>query len=187
MEFAAPELGSTRRLQGHPVQDYVTSTSGHIVGVVAYASHPKRRVLSITLGISIVWFLFSVMTSHLTFFARPACSLPIISFPFSHFNGPPTYAGAGRPVCWADYPKLVDLQAKTFGQLLDESVGYGGFMLEVKKGERLSNNVVVLLGVSGLNSKDQITERLSKLVDDARMVGRSLHSLGAKIQGAVDS
>jgi len=44
-----------------------------------------------------------------------------------------------------------------------------------------------LVRVSDLKSKDQIAARLNKFSDDARGTGRSLHSLGAKIQGAVDS
>ena len=81
----------------------------------------------------------------------------------------------------------MELQTKTFDQLLDESVGNKGLALEVKKAEMASNDLITLVRYSDLKSKDRIAERLSRFVDDARGTGRSLHSLGAKIHGAVDS
>jgi hypothetical protein len=173
-------------------KDYATPIFGYIVKVVADAFRFNRRIFSVALGITIVWFLFSMMTTQLVYFARPICSLPIVSpmIPFCRweaFKGPPAHTSGGRPVRWADYPKLVDLQTRTFDQLLDESVGNKGLALDVKKAEMASNDLITLVRVSELKSKDQVAERLNKFVDDARGTGRSLHSLGAKIQGAVDS
>lgn len=163
------------------------------MNVVADAFHFNRRVFSVALGITILWFLFSMMTSQLVFFTRPVCSIPIVSpmIPFCHWdvfkNPAHTHTSAGRPVQWADYPKLVELQTKTFDQLLDESVGNKGLALEVKKAEMASNDLITLVRYSDLKSKDRIAERLNRFVEDARGTGRSLHSLGAKIHGAVDS
>ena len=100
---------------------------------------------------------------------------------------PSCHTGAGRPIHWANYPELVDLQARTVGQLLDESVENAGLVLEMKKTEMASNDLIILVRASDLRSKDQIIERLSRFSEEARGAGRSLHSLGAKIQGAVDS
>ena len=173
-------------------KEYATPIFRYLATVVADAFHLNRRVFSVALGITIVWLLASMMTSQLVFIARPMCSLPIISpriplCQWEAFKGPPTHTSAGRPVRWADYPKLIDVQTKTFDQLLDESVGNKGLSLDVKKAEMASNDLITLVRVSDLKSKDQIAERLSKFSDDARGTGRSLHSLGAKIQGAVDS
>lgn len=173
-------------------KEYAIPILGYIVKVVADAFHFNRRVFSAALGITIVWLLSSMMTSQLVYFTRPICSLPIVSpmIPFCHweaFKGPAAHTSSGRPVRWADYPKLVDLQTRTFDQLLDESVGNKGLALEVKKAEMANNDLITLVRVSGLKSRDQIAERLSKFSEDARGTGRSLHSLGAKIQGAVDS
>lgn len=79
------------------------------------------------------------------------------------------------------------MQTKTFDQLLDESIGGKGLASEVKKAEMAGGDLVTLVKASGLRSKDQIIERLSRFVDDARGTGRSLHALGSKINGAVDS
>lgn len=172
-------------------KDYGTPILGYVVKVVADAFHFNRRMFSIALGITILWFLCSMMTSQLVYFTKPVCSIPIVSpmIPFCRwdiFKDTPAQPAAGRPV-WADYPKLVDLQTRTFDQLLDESIGSKGLAVEVKRAEMANNDLITLVRVSELKSKDQIAERLSKFSDDARGTGRSLHSLGAKIQGAVDS
>ena len=173
-------------------RDYATPILRYTVNVVADAFHFNRRIFSFALGITIAWFLFSMMTSQFVFFARPMCSIPIVSpmIPFCHwevFTGPQTHTSAGRPVRWADYPRLIDLQTKTFDQLLDESVGSRGLASEVKKAEIASNDLITLVRASDLKSRDQVAERLKRFVDDARGTGRGLHSLGAKINGAVDS
>jgi len=188
----SPPVKPAKRIRtAELTKDYATAIGGYTVEVVAGAFRSNRRIFSFLLAITIVWLLLSMMTSQLIYFARPVCSLPIVSpmIPFCHwevFKAPPHTSG-GRPVHWADYPKLVDLQTKTFDQLLDESAGSKGLASEVKKAEMASNDLVTLVKASDLKSKDQIVERLSRFVDDARGTGRSLHSLGSKINGAVDS
>ena len=178
MEVVAPQPGSTGRPWWQPVLDYATPTFGRIVEVAANASHFERQIFSFALGIAIALFLFSTVTSPLAPFTRQMCSLPIVSIPFCHSE---------PPVRWADYPSLVDLQARNFNQLLDESDGYERFVLEVKKAERVNNGLIILVGMSDLDSKSERAERLSKLGGDMRAAGQSLHSLRGKIQGAVNS
>jgi len=178
MEFVVPQPGPTRGPWWQPVRDYATPTFRRIVEVAANASHFERRFFSVAVGIAVASFLFSTVTSHLVFFARPMCSLQIVSIPFCHWE---------PPVRWADYPTLVDLQARYSNQLLDESVGYERFVLEVKNAERVNNNLIVLVGMSDLDNKTEIAERLGTLADDLRVAGKGLHSLRGKIQGAVNS
>jgi len=116
--------------------------------------------------------------------------VPPILIPFCHWGGlkeSPARISDGPETRWADYPKLVDLQTKAFGQLLYENAENKGLASEVKKAEMASKDLITLVRASSLKSRDQIVERLSKFVDDARGTGRSLHSLGSKINGAVDS
>ena len=119
------------------------------------------------------------------------CSLPIVSpvIPFCYrevSSRPSTYTSAGRPVCWADYPRLVDLQTRAVDQLLDESVENVGLAPQVKKAEMASSDLITLVMASSLSNKDQVAEKLSKFSEGAGRTGRGLHSLGTKIQGAVD-
>lgn len=171
---------------------YAVAILKYTVKVVADAFHFCRRFFSYALGIVILWLLFSMVASQLVFFARPVCSLPIVSYmaPFCRwevFKGPSVRTSNGKPIHWADYPKLVDVQTRTFDQLLDESIGNKGLTSEVKKAEMASNDLMTLVKMSDLKGRDQVVAMLGRFVDDARETGRSLHSLGAKIHGAVDS
>jgi hypothetical protein len=174
-------------------KEYAAAAFVYTARVVVDALRICRRFFSYALGILILWLLFRMMTSQLIFFARPFCSIPIVSplIPFCRWDAfkdrPATHESHGRPVQWADYPKLVDMQTKTFDQLLDGSVGNRGLTLEVKKAEMAGNDLITLVRVSDLKSRDQVAERLGMFVDDAKGTGRSLHALGAKIHGAIDS
>ena len=127
------------------------------------------------------------MTLQLVSSAQLKCSLPIPLCQRETFNGPPIHTSAGRPVYWVNYPELVGLQTRNFDQLLDESVGYKGFALEVKEAETAGNSLITLAWFSDLEGANQIARMLGELVDGARRTGRSLHFLSEKVQGAVDS
>lgn len=79
------------------------------------------------------------------------------------------------------------MQTRTFDQLLDENLGSKGLTIEVKKAEMAGNDLITLVRASDLKSRNQVAERLKRFVDDAKGTGSSLHSLGAKIHGAIDS
>ena len=79
------------------------------------------------------------------------------------------------------------MQTKTFAPNVFIERLVKGLALDVKKAEMTSNDLITLVRASDLKSRDQIAEKLSRFVDDARGTGQSLHSLGAKIHGAVGS
>ena len=187
-----PEEPANKQRVAELVKDFGAPVFRYTVKVVADAFHFISRIFSLALAITIVWLLLSMMTSQLVFFTRPICSLPIVSpvIRFCHWETlkePPVHTSAGRPVRWADYPKLIDMQTKTFDQLLDGSAGNKGLVSEVRKAEMASIDLIALVRASDLKSKDQIAQRLARFVHDAKGTGRSLHSLGSKINGAVDS
>ena len=190
---ARPQVGrATRRQAADLAEGYATPVCEYTVGVVADALHSIRWLFSLALAVIITWFVCSMMYPWLADFAQPMCFLPIVSpmipfCPWEAFKGPTTHTAAGRSARWADYPRLIDLQTRTFDQLLDENVGGKSLALEVKKAEMANNDLITLVRLSDLKSRDQIAERLSKFSDDARGTGRSLHSLWAKTKGAVDS
>ena len=165
-------------------RDRVTPIFRRTLGVVADAFRFNRRIFSFPVGIAVLWLLFSMMKLQLVSLAQPVCLLPIASrmIPFC-----PSHISAGRPVLWADYPNLVDLQTRSVDQLLDQSIDNSGLVSEVKKAEMASNDLIAHVRESGMRGKDQIAERLSRFVVDARGTERSLHSLGSKINGAVDT
>ena len=86
----------------------------------------------------------------------------------------------------ADYPKMVEIQSKTFEQLLDESVVGSGLSLEIKKAEIATRDLVTLVRMSKLTSKDLLADALTDFVDDARNAAKGMQKLSAKVNGAVD-
>jgi hypothetical protein len=120
----------------------------------------------------------------------PVCYLPFISrsnvcedwrntFPRKKTSGKKTPQ-------WADYPKMVALQSKTFQQLMDESIGGSALSLEVKKAEMAITDLVSYVRLSKLNAKDTLARSLSQFVLDAKKTGRGLQKLSSKIGGTVD-
>ena len=87
---------------------------------------------------------------------------------------------------WADFPKMVDLQSKTFQQLMDESIGGSALSLEVKKAEMAITDLVSFVHLSKLKAKDTLATSLVQFVLDAKKTGRGLQKLSSKIGGAVD-
>ena len=160
------------------------------IGVVA-VRWIHSPVIQTMLAAVIMSFTFSWISSQVTSIIRPVCSAPIISpmIPFCHLSAfkHQVTSESGQPVLRADYPRLVALQTKTFDQLLDKDVENKGLALEVKKAEMASHDLITLVRVSDLRSRDRIAERLGQFAEDAKRAGESLHSLGAKVQGAVDS
>jgi len=133
-----------------------------------------------------------MMADWLTDFVRPMCPLSTASqlIPFcsrESSEGPKSHTANDRPIHWADYPRLIDLQTRTFDRLLDDGVGSKDLALGVKKAEVANDDLITLVKLSDLKSKDQIAERLRMFSDDAKRTGQSLHSLWAKTNGAIDS
>ena len=101
---------------------------------------------------------------------------------------------AGTPMCYtppkipkfADYSKLAEIQGATFEQLLDESVGGSGLSLEIKKAEMATTDLVTLVKVSKLTSKDLLADALVEFVSNAKETSRGLLKLSAKVSSAVD-
>ena len=211
MESTASQPGPTKKPQGRPAQsikgkcyaghsecssivDEAAQTSpprveptkwrqtalGCIPKVVAL-HHPALFILPVALLAIIGW---SMMASWPDPPVRPATTPPCYQ---GVPNKPSTYASAGRPVRWADYSQLVYLQTRAFDQLLDESVDHKRLAREAKEVEMASGDLITLVRASDLRGKAQIAKRLDKVVDYVGNSGRSLHSLGARIQGAVDS
>jgi hypothetical protein len=133
-----------------------------------------------------VWFL-ALITFKVFDMLRPAftplCILPGISY--SVFCAPVDNQES-RSLKWADYPKMMDVQSATFEQLLDESVGGSSLALEIKKTEIATADLIALVKLSELNSKDKLAGSLMEFVEDAKAAGRGLQKLNAKVTGTVD-
>ena len=153
--------------------------------VFSSAIHLLRKPLSVLI---FVWLLAFIIGRIFRVAFAPLCILPYISS--SAFCVVPNIRhpdGKGNHTPrWADYPKMVDVQSATFEQLLDQSVGGSGLSLEIKKAEMATTDLVTLVRVSSLKSRDMLADSLADFVDDAKKTGRGLQKLSSKVGGAVD-
>lgn len=86
----------------------------------------------------------------------------------------------------ADYPTLVAAQSRTFDQLLDDTASGSGLSLEIKKAEMATNDLVTLVRVSDLKSRDLLASTLIGFVEEARKTSRGLQKFTSKVGSAVD-
>ncbi|KAJ6576641.1 hypothetical protein DFH09DRAFT_1361543 [Mycena vulgaris] len=120
---------------------------------------------------------FIVFLWMFAFILTPPCVLP---------DGYSTAEGNRQSLKWADYPTLVDVQSTTIEQLLDESSSGSALALQIKKAEMATTDLVTLVRVSDLKSRDMLADHLRLFVDQARTAGRALNKLNSKVAGAVD-
>lgn len=80
----------------------------------------------------------------------------------------------------------MNVQGKAFETLLEESVDGPGLALEIKNAEMATSDLIMLVRVSDLKSKDRLAATLVQFVEDARKAGRSLTRFNARVGGAVD-
>ncbi|KAF6757167.1 hypothetical protein DFP72DRAFT_1007111 [Ephemerocybe angulata] len=154
---------------------------------------PAIRLLRIPLSLILFTFLMAAVlnrvASTLSAAFAPVCYIPgLSSTPACRWVHSYSAVSGGRDgVRWADYPALVEVQSKTFEQMLDDSMGSSSLSLDMKKTEMATADLIALVRLSNLASRESLAETLSEFVADAKNAGRSLHRLDAKMNGALDS
>ncbi|KAI0700647.1 hypothetical protein C8T65DRAFT_580132, partial [Cerioporus squamosus] len=86
-----------------------------------------------------------------------------------------------------DFPGLMDLQARTLDQLLSHSAAGTQLALGVKHAELAVKDLGIIVKTSNLTSKDVLARNLEEFAQDAKVAGRKLQQLSAKLYGAVDN
>ncbi|KAJ6589042.1 hypothetical protein B0H19DRAFT_1248607 [Mycena capillaripes] len=191
---------SPRRIPPPPVQptpakislptEHVYSGSLFVVkytlDVLKTAIQLLRKPLSFLVFLWMFAFILNRISHTLRAAFSPLCYIPGISS--SALCLPDGYyaATSEKSPKWADYPTLVDVQSATIEQLLDESSTGSTLALQIKKAEMATTDLVTLVRVSDLKSRDMLGDALRQFVDDARVAGRALNKLNAKVAGAVD-
>lgn len=149
-------------------------------------AHMLQTPIAVIFTLYII-FLFS--SQFLASMLKPICSIPGASLvPICSLQAQPqpSQGPQDRPPKWADYPRLVDMQATTLGQLLDQTAGGSGLALEIKKAELATHDLTTLVRVSDLTSRELLADTLVGFVGDAKKTAEDLQRLGAKVGGAVD-
>lgn len=115
----------------------------------------------------------------------PLCHLPgIASSTFCVDRALDRGTEAGGPKS-ANFLKLVELQ-DGFQDILNVNVGTNEIGMKLKQSEMATRDLVTLVRVSDLKSREVLADALVQFVDDAKKTGEGLHKLSAKIDGAVD-
>ena len=160
-------------------------TFRYVWDVSSRAFHHSRFMLGFLLALWIIALITLQILPTLWGAISPVCYLPFVS----SSNMCEVWRNSlpeNKAPRWADYPKMVDLQSKTFEQLMDESIGGSALSLEVKKAEMAITDLVSFVQLSKLKAKDTLASSLVEFVLDAKRTGRGLQKLSSKIGGAVD-
>ena len=173
-------------------KDISIFTIRYIWDVSSRAFHHSRFMLGFLLAIWTIAFITIQISPTLWGAVSPVCYVPFISSSNICEGWRNTLPGKKAPLTgkktprWADYPKMVNLQSKTFQQLMDESIGGSALSLEVKKAEMAITDLVSFVRLSKLKAKDTLASSLLQFVLDAKKTGRGLQKLSSKIGGTVD-
>lgn len=177
--------GPGRGTLGSNVYRYVSDILGTVLRMLKI---PISLVLVILVCIYAITLTSGVITGVIRTALAPICSIPIISLACPAFepNKPYPVSHSNRVPRRADFPRLLDVESKSLESLLDETVEGPGLALEIKKAELATSDLVTLVRVSNLNSRDVLADSLGEFVKDARKVGRGLTRFSSRVGGAVD-
>jgi len=161
----------------------------YVLDVLSSFFFLMKKPLAAFLAVWVLAVTLNALSNHLRMVFAPLCIFPGVSR--SWLCMPPsaeisTQQDASRSLMHADFPLMVEMQSKSFEQLLDESVGGSGLALEIKKAEMATTDLVTLVRVSKLTSKDLLAEALVEFVGNARETARGLLKLSAKVSSSVD-
>ena len=166
-------------------QEFIVFTIRYVWDILSRAFHHSRYMLGFLLALWIIALITLRISSTLWGAVAPVCYLPIISSSRLCETLHKDLSAKQAPQ-WADYPKMIDLQSKTFEQLMDESIGGSALTIEVKRAEMAITDLVSFVRLSKLKAKDTLARSLIEFVQDAKKTGRGLQRLSSKIGGAVD-
>jgi len=174
-------------LPTEPVFDGSLFILRYALDVLKTAVNLLRKPLAFLVFLWMLAYLLGRMSHTIRAVFAPLCYLPGISrAAICTPDGYLTTQGTRRSPKWADYPTLVDVQSATLEQLLDESSSGSALALQIKKAEMATTDLVTLVRVSELKSRDTLGDALRQFVDDARAAGRALNKLNSKVTSAVD-
>lgn len=163
----------------------IRSTLIYLQEIASWFFYILKRPLSLVLALWVLSIFLNTLSITFRSAFSPICGLPVVSrMPVCKLlNAAQDREGGPRH---AEYPALVEMQGKTFEQLLDESVGGSSLALEIKKAEMATADLVTVVRTSDLRSREHLADALGNFVGSARSTARGLQKLNAKVSGSVD-
>lgn len=164
----------------------------YITEVARLVSVLLKIPLALCVTIAIASCVVSMLMGRVVGFAQGAvdalCILPglsslnVCSSLTISETDPPNVAGIIR----ADFPQLMTVQNRALDQLLDQSDTGLSLATDVKHAEMALQDLISVVHTSNLTNRFALASTLSEFVMDAKIAGRALQKLSAKIHGAID-
>ncbi len=156
-------------------------TGHYVMDVLGTSMNLMRKPLGFLVFIA----LLSICMGYIAFYVQKALT-PFCFLPFVNRSKMCAVLLAPLTDTTNPWEKLIQVQTKTFDELLDETVGGSSLSLEVKKAEMATADLITLVRHSDFKTRDILAASLKDFVDDARKTGRGLQKMSAKVAGAVD-
>ncbi|KAH9481333.1 hypothetical protein JR316_0005855 [Psilocybe cubensis] len=163
------------------------STGKYLYEISATVFRLLRPLFSLLVVLLVLSFIIGRISSTLYSTFYPICYIPGISSSPICRPLEPVIPTAKKQAKWPDFPKLVEVQSKTFEQLLSESIGGPALSMELQSAQMATKDLAVLVKHSSLSSKDKLVGILKDIASDAKVAADQLGRLTAKVGGSVDN
>ena len=151
---------------------------------------PLIYLFYIYLFVVVLCYAFQLAAQSLYRLLSPICAMPgvsLLNVPICDYASTGTGSGNdGNPTSQTDFPRLINLQA-SFEDILENSAGGNSMALDLKNSEAAVRDLSMLVRVSKLVNRDELSERLDDFVQTAKQASRGLTRFGSKVNGVVDS
>ena len=162
--------------------------------LVVNTLHYLRQPLAIFLCFHVLSFMTGYISQSFYRTISPICSIPGLSGMslcrlHIYDKAELTLVRPGTPKLnpgLADYSMLVNIQSKTFEQMVQESAGGSRLSLEIKLAETATADLLARVRASDLSTRGALVTSLSGFINDAKKTSQGLQRLASKIGGAVD-
>ncbi|EPT01670.1 hypothetical protein FOMPIDRAFT_1144623 [Fomitopsis schrenkii] len=166
-----------------------SSSAAYVADVLSTAFWLLKKPLGVLAFIAALGILSGYVLDRFQFVFSPLCIVPGVSssalcvrhIPVSFHPGKDNEKKPKK----ANFDRLVELQ-NSFGGVMNANVVTSSIGLRLKQSEIATHDLVTLVRYSELKGRDILVEALKRFVDDAKLTGEGLHTLSAKINGAVD-
>ncbi len=180
--------------QGHGQIGFLGTISKALLDIIrlilCLLKYPFILFVAVFVTLTLTGYVVDMVTETLT----PVCSV-FPTFPVCQVTAAAnaltaTFGNLGRKPAHdlqrIDFPGLMAVQSRMLDELLAHSAAGSQLALSVKHAELAVKDLGIVVRASNLTSKTVLARSLDEFAQDAKVVGRELQQLSAKLYGAVD-
>jgi hypothetical protein len=160
---------------------------GHFKLCLHRAGQPLRVILNLVMASwCALWFVVQVYPVVLA----PVCNVPAMPhflFPMCSLPHIAASAHDAEHASIADFPSLAEITDRSLTPLAASSARSKKLSRELQETEFATSDLITLVRISDVPSREMIVESLGTFVKNARDTGRALQHLHARVHGAVDT